>query len=165
MIMDTVLKKRCQGSKLRDMKVLAVSDWKELTTRLGRNDWKYVEKHWFSIIQPCLLKYFAGTLNLNINPLLVSYIQDNFQNSTINWNKVLEVKEFAGHTLRSISTLYDKIKSNTGERLSLHHSEVRIEHMKLHPGGVVTKSKIALQKSIIDYFISRTKDMSITDFV
>merc|ERR1712112_635120 len=76
-IIDTILKKRMVDSKLHDSKHLSVDDWKSLAVQMGRSR-SVVENHWHQILQPWLLQYFSGTLNLPIKLPLLSFIKDNF---------------------------------------------------------------------------------------
>ena len=58
-----------------------------------------VKSRWQTCLQPWLLQFYAGILNLRVEKTLANYITNEYTDFTsIDWKKVAEKKEFEGYT-------------------------------------------------------------------
>jgi len=80
------------------------TEWKNLDIKMKRTS---VRCRWDAYLKPWILQYFNGTLNFNVDPLLVNFISDNYNDfASIDWNFVIQRREFAGHTQESLARRY-----------------------------------------------------------
>ena len=117
------------------------------------------------MIQPCLLQYHSGTLNLNIDQILVSQIAKHFGDSEINWDFLLAIKELAGHTIFSLKKTLETLRNNARKH-GLERKDVGITELLREANTTkrrTSKAQNERSKHIIQYFEKKCQEMSITD--
>jgi len=66
-----------------------------------------VRIRWTASVKPWILQYFNGTLNYDVDPILVNLISVHYNDfASIDWNFVIQRREFAGHTQESLARRY-----------------------------------------------------------
>ena len=82
------------------------SECKGLSTQLGRHVIS-IWSRWTHVLQPWILQHFHGTLTCNIEQMLANHIADNYNDyRNVDWSKVVQKREFAGHTEQSLRRKY-----------------------------------------------------------
>ena len=139
----------------------------DLSKTLGRHP-ESVFDRWESILKVWILQFHHKTLNLEIRPMLVNFLVDNFDSiEEIDWAKVLEVPEFAGHTIRSIKKLFhSNVMHRTARILDIKKSKLTIDQLaEVSRGfpvlGSVLNRNLIRQRKIIDYFQSCVEEQGI----
>ena len=86
-------------------------DLDDLATALGRpNKGHSLSLRWAHILQPWIMQYYAGTLNLDIRMMLVNHLAETYlSRKSINWDAVAEKSEFAGHTVINLKRIFSQL--------------------------------------------------------
>ena len=157
---------RLPGSHLSDSDVIENQHWKSLAVLFGRTRWGDVKKHWLSVIQPCLLQYYSGTLHLHILPQLMSHLNGNYKDfSKIDWTEVLKKKDFKGQTVFTLKKIFTNLKTraqrSTGEKLT----ELKMDDIVKFSTEIKETRKENRNLRIINYFTNKISDLKVDGFI
>ena len=116
-------------------------------------------------IKVWLLSYYKGCLNLDIRAMLANYLADNFDSyGNIKWMKVLQCPEFAGHTERSLKSVYEQLEAFVKNRLKFSdRADLTLRIVAEFVNGESLKKKVKRNDEdkrimqIVDYFEERLK--------
>jgi len=102
-IMEKVLP-GLQNNKLHELFLHQDKSLDDLAAALGRpNKGNSFSLRWVNNLQPWIMQYYAGTLNLDIRMMLVNHLAETYQSrESIDWNAVAEKSEFAGNTVTNL---------------------------------------------------------------
>ena len=180
-ILETLILPRLkQGERLSKI-VLSNPHYEQLAQDLNRRVHS-VRNRWQGSIQPCLLKFYAGTLNLQVEKknikfnhfvnlnlqvekMLAEHIGDTYSDfSEINWPLVAAQPDFAGHTDRSLKNMYYQVLMNTTKKGLKRKSDISAADIAKY----TRENKIAKRinrhgwhQPLIDYFQERTEQLGI----
>ena len=74
----------------------------KLSLQLKRRETS-LKSRWQYYLKPMILQYYTKTLNLDVRYMLVNHVADNYPDLiSVDWEKVVKVPEFSGHTDSSI---------------------------------------------------------------
>ena len=66
-----------------------------------------LKSRWQYYLKPMLLQFYSKTLNLDIRQMLVNYIAQKYKSlDLVDWEEVIKVPEFSGHTDSSVKYQY-----------------------------------------------------------
>jgi len=115
------------------------------------------------------LQYFSGTLNLPIETILLNFISQQYGDGDIDWEEVIKVPEFVGHTMFTIRKLYQKLKNGACRKYKININDIKVQDLLRYTQDKrkrnLSKSKEARNKHIIDYFAKRIEQLRINDFI
>jgi len=147
-----------------------LDDIEELPKSLNRHA-KSVSDRWDSKLKVWLLSYYQKTLNLEIRPMLINVLTENFDSiRDINWDWVLKIPEFSGYTSISLRRVFfNGIIVKMAKKLELNRTEMTLqtiaETAKDFKFSSVSKNNVrARQRLILDYFEEKVK-MKNVEFV
>jgi len=125
---------------------LTNEEWKCISTQMGRKIFSVITR-WKYVLHSWLLQYFNGTLNQNIDLMLANFIANHYNDfGSIDWNEIVQFREFSGHTESSIKYTYKKVISKACRALNLRSN-------MLNPKLVAESSKsFSVQKERSNYF-------------
>ena len=167
LILDTLIIPRLKQEKLSRI-VLSNCHYEKLAMELKRR-LHSVRNRWQGSIQPCLLKHYAGTLNLEVEKMLANHIADTYTDfSEINWPTVAALPDFAGHTEHSLKNMYFQVLMKSTKKALERNNHVTLAEIAKHtmenkPAWKVNKDK--WQQPLISYFQKRINEMGIRDFL
>jgi len=100
-----------QKHKLHELFLHKSKGLDDLATALGRpNKGHSLALRWAHNLQPWIMQYYAGTLNLDIRMMLVNHLAETYLNrKSINWDAVAEKSEFAGHTVINLKRIFSQL--------------------------------------------------------
>lgn len=103
-------------------------DREELAKSLNRNE-KSVFNRWNYKLKVWLLSFYQKTLNLEIRPMLINVLAENFYSiRDINWDWVLKIPEFSGYTSISLRRVFFIIRIvRMAERLKINRTEMTLQ--------------------------------------
>ena len=171
-LLEELVIPRLRAEKLSGVK-LKSSDYAELTERF-RKSRSSVLLRWVSVLQPWLLQFYSGTLNLRIKVILADHIRDTYSDfSAIDWAKVAANKELAGNTAASLRQLYfGSLKIRTIRNFKLGINDVTMAHISDYCKQTCSSGKSRLTKSseerrgkIINFFQKKVEELGIRDFI
>ena len=116
-----------------------------------------------------MLKYYAGTLNLQVERMLAEYIADTYTDfSEINWPVVAARPDFAGHTEHSLKNIYFQILMKSTKKTLGRTNHVTVAEIAEHtrtnkPAWKINKDK--WQQPLIAHFQQRIDQLGIKDFL
>jgi len=115
-IIDAVIEKsKSMETSLKNLD-LSNKEWKILGSKLERT---CVYVRWNTHLKPWLLQHYHGTLNCNIDSMLVNHVADCYSDcASIDWNKVSQKREFSGHSIQSIKHRYGYLRRKTMDILN-----------------------------------------------
>ena len=163
-ILETlILPRLLKQEKLSEI-VLSNCHYEQIAKDLNRRVHS-VRNRWQGSLQPCLLKYYAGTLNLQVEKMLAEHIGDTYTDfSEINWPVVAERPDFAGHTERSLKNMYFQVLMNTTKKGLKRKSDVTVAEIAKY----IRENKLARkinaykwQQPLISFFQQRTEQLGI----
>ena len=97
-ILETLILPRLKKEKLTEI-LLSNCHFEKLAVEFHRK-LHSVRHRWEGKIQPTLLQYYAGTLNMQVEKMLANFIADTYQNfNEIDWPEVAARPDFTGHTV------------------------------------------------------------------
>ena len=160
LILDFGLK----GLKLcKSLEETQIENIEDLARGLKRNE-KSVFDRWNIHLKVWLLQYYEKTLNLEIRPMLVNVLAENFESiHEIDWAWVMKIPEFSGHTQLSLKRVFfNKIIVKMARKRNINRTEMTLQTVAdtakdFEFNSVINKSGIARQKQIIDYFENKVK--------
>jgi len=146
------------------------NDGVEMHSKLNRPG-RSCYQRWENYLQPWILQYYAGTLNLDIKLKLVNYLEETFPDiKSIDWPSVAVMQKFAGHTSISLKTLFFKIicKSlknyDKTQEVSLHNVAEYVRN-----SNHITRKNIdeTLKRKllVVEYFEKMVSKQRKTDFM
>ena len=159
LIVDNALKslKRCKS-----LEETQLNNYDALAKGLDRQD-KSVFERWNTQLKMWLLQYYQKTLNLEIRPMLINILAENFDSiESIDWNWVKMIPEFSGYTLNGLKRVFfTKIIHHIARHLEMGRTEMTLQKLaeaaKDFKFSNVNKSVIARQRKIVDYFEEHVK--------
>jgi len=131
-----------------------------IAKELGRRV-KNVSLHWERRLKPILLQYHAGTLNLNVTPILVEYLIEKnvVHTQDINWEELLSYPQLVGHNKYSLMIILQTLIRSTQKAYKCNEKDVTASRIaltvkdKLDPHKVRPPGAHALQKlEIADFY-------------
>lgn len=154
LIIDNALKslKLCKS-----LEETHLHDYEDLAMSLDRQA-KSVFERWNTQLKMWLLQYYQKTLNLEIRPMLINVLADNFDSiQSIDWDWVKRLPEFSGYTSNGLKRVFfTKIIHHIARQLEVERTEMTLDKLseaaKDFKFSNVNKSVIARQKQIVDYF-------------
>lgn len=130
LIIDNVIESLKEGESLYDV---GLRDIKNLSVSIGRHHIS-VYKRWDTTLRIWLLQFYNKTLNLSIETMLSTFLAENFDEmDKIDWNLVLSVQEFSGHTLSSLKRIFINILLRLSRHLGLKKTEIKINQLSMVP--------------------------------
>ena len=166
-IIDSAIDSLADGSLLQ---VTSIENGGQIADSCGRH-YSSIQHRWELNIRPWLLQYYAKTLNLEIGPMLASFLAENFESKgTIDWNFVLRNKDFSGHTVKSLKKkMYDVTNS------LCHRQKVKTNDLSLKQIAAFAKDNYKPRKKgkgfetrqfeLIEYFEMMVERRKIINFV
>ena len=145
-----------------------LNDYEDLAKSLDRHANSVLDR-WNTQLKMWLLQYYQKTLNLEIRPMLINVLANNFDSiQSIDWDWVKKVPEFSGYTANGLKKVFfAKIITNIARQLEVERTEMTLKKLseaaKDFKFSDVNKSVIARQKQIVDYFELQVK-MNKVDF-
>ena len=126
-IIDYVLENIQDKKSLRECYVVNSSS---LSSTIGR-PFKNIQYRWEFTLKVWLLSYFNKCLGLEIRPMLANFLVDNFKSiDDIEWSKVKQFPEFAGHTERSLrQVLLTSMINRVNKFLKVESSEITLQQI------------------------------------
>jgi len=100
----------------RDGKNITAEDWKRIGEKLKRKPQR-VKNHWLSTLEPVLMRYKAGTLNMDVKKVLLDHLVKNNMNYTqdVDWKELAKLPKFAGSNSVYLAIQLSIMKQNTGK--------------------------------------------------
>ena len=167
-IIDSAIRVLMETKSLEET---TISDYAELATSFNRSC-QSVQGRWNTKIKPWLLQYYSETLNLEIRPMLANFVADNFESeASINWNYVLTVPEFSGHTTTSLRWVFSSdIKFNAIKKFNIPSKKMSLKQIAAFADENYKQRKLRKtiekrQHDLIEYFESLVKLNKIDNFV
>ena len=109
LIIDNVLKSLKQCKSLEETQL---QDHLKIAKSLDRPRNSAYER-WNTQIKSWLLQYYQKTLNLEIRPMLINVLAENFDSiESIDWEWVKKVPEFSGYTAKGQTFRYQDYPAN-----------------------------------------------------
>ena len=132
--------------------------WDELAQELNRPP-KNIYDHWLFFVQPLLIRYDAGVLEVDFKiPLLEYCNKSNIQYpQNADWKKISSSPEFFGTTSHYLSAVYRNIRENTKAFYKLGEKEVTTKVMLERQKTLRTKKQNKGEKDILDYYENAIK--------
>lgn len=169
-ILDTLILPRLKKEKLSKI-LLSNCHFEKLAIDLNRK-LHSVRHRWEGNLQPTLLQFYAGTLNMQIEKMLANFIADTFHNyKEINWPEVAARPDFAGHTEQSLKNMYfQELLSSTRKKLGIQGDEdnVTLRQVAEHTRDkqrAWRKNKEKWQQALIAFFERRVDQLGIKSFL
>ena len=128
-----------------------------------RNRWTYL-KTW-------LLCYYNKTLNLDIRPMLVNVLADNFESEdAVDWDFVLKFPEFSGHSTQSLRHMLHNYFQVVSKNMKISRIDLTLKQVSKYikenyKPQKLTKRVEKRQGVIIEYFEKMVNSKGITNFV
>ena len=123
-----------------------------------------MRNRWQGSIQPCLLKFYAGTLNLQVERLLAEHIDETYTDfSEIDWPMVATQPDFAGHTDSSLKNIYFQVLMKTTKKGLERKSNVSVADIANYTkeNKPARRIKHNWHKPLIAFFEERTEQLGI----
>jgi len=154
LIIDNALKSLKQCKSLEETQL---HDYEDLAKSLDRQG-KSVFERWNTQLKMWLLQYYQKTLNLEIRPMLINVLAENFDSiKDIDWDWVKKVPQFSGYTSNGLKRVFfTKIIHHIARQLEVERTEMTLDKLseaaKDFKFSNVNKSVLARQKQVVDYF-------------
>ena len=142
-----------------------------LATPLGR-PYKggTLSKRWAYTLQPWIMQYYAGTLNLDIRMMLVNHLVETYQSrESIDWDAVAAKSEFAGHTAINLKHIFSVVLSCAKKSLN---SEISWDQILDRCREYISQARRCNSKNeelrrfqVIKYFENYVERHEIDDFL
>ena len=157
LIVDNAVESFQTCRSCRSLQEVQLSDHESLAKSLKRHS-KSVYERWNTQIKIWLLQYRQKTLHLEIRQMLVSVLVKNFDSiKSIDWNYVLQIKEFSGHTESSIKRVFfTKIVHQLARHLGVDRTQMTLQQIAAASSDFKfsdpNRMKQQRQNEIIEYF-------------
>jgi len=105
-------------------------EWVKLVRKQFKTrKYESLASRWENQLKIWILQLRAGTLNLEIDSMLVNYLVDHFQDiESIDWSRVAARKEFSGHTESSLRNIFfSKLFKNAKKSRNILSSEINLK--------------------------------------
>merc|ERR1712137_1515581 len=100
-----------------------LDNYRDLAKNLSRGGVSVLAR-WNTQLQNWLLQYYQKNLNLEIRPMLISVLADNFESiQSIDWDWVKKIPEFSGYTLNSLKRVFNQILHSIAQKLDIDSTE------------------------------------------
>ena len=172
-LLETLIIPRLRSEKLSEVLMLG-SHCAELAKQWKKPPQTLIS-YWRGIMQPTLLKHYAGTLNLRVERMLANHITENYTEfSEICWNEIAAKNDFAGNTEGSLKKIYSRLSGHARTKLDVENSQLTPWHVaqycdEVHgeggQGGRLSAKKVQRQKDVIDFFCSKVAELGIMNFL
>ena len=155
--------KPLQEATVKDSEFIQLGQLLQRSRMSIRTRWTYL-KTW-------LLCYYNKTLNLDIRPMLVNVLADNFESEdAVDWDFVLKFPEFCGHSIQSLRHMlhnyFQVVSSNMKiSRIDLTLKQVSKFTKENYKPRKVPQRVEKRQQEIIKYFEEMVKSKGITNFL
>ena len=166
MIIDSAIEGLKEGKSLQETSLPYV----KLAELLHREDTS-VFNRWI-YIRMWLLQYYAKTLNLDVRPMLVNILADNFASvEAVDWNFVLTFPEFSGHTAASLKRKLHIVIRNICMKMKITPRELSLKQIRTHikagynPQAKNVKSVERRQGQLISYFEQEVQLKNMKNFI
>ena len=105
-----------------------LDDIEELAKSLNRHA-KSVFDRWDSKLKVWILSYYQKTLNLEIRPMLINVLAENFDSiRDIKWDWVRKIPEFSGYTSKSLRRVFfNGIIVEMAKKLELNRTDMTLQ--------------------------------------
>jgi len=128
LIIDDVLEnlKQCKSLELTELQ-----DYNKLAKNFDRPK-DSVSQRWNARLKMWLLQYYQKTLNLEIRPMLINVLAENFDSiESIDWDWVKKIPEFSGYTATGLKRLFiTKTIHNITRTLELERTDMTLTQLK-----------------------------------
>ena len=154
LIIDNVLKSLKQCKSLEETQL---QDHLKIAKSLDRPRNSAYER-WNTQIRAWLLQYYQKTLNLEIRPMLINVLAENFDSiESIDWEWVKKVPEFSGYTAKGLNRLFvTKIIQLIDREFEFDRTDTTLQELKEAAKDFnfrkVKNSVMDRQRKVIDYF-------------
>merc|ERR1719204_402016 len=144
-------------------------EWLKIAEEMGQRRSQTLRSRWELGLRPWLLQDQAGTLNLNINSLLVSHLASSYSSiEAIVWSEVAKIADFRGHTEASLRGMfYRKLLKHAA---SAHRKEIQFvtlrEVAEVQSARVERETRRNVQErqeEVIKYWGDKRKTMELMD--
>merc|ERR1719318_2105077 len=100
----------------RDGKNITAEDWKRIGEKLKRKPGR-VKNHWLRTLEPVLMRYKAGTFNMDVKKVLLDHLLKNNMNYTqdVDWKELAKLPKFAGTNSVYLAIQLSIMKQNAGK--------------------------------------------------
>ena len=176
LIMDSVLPD-LHKFPLKDLVISSSGEIiQKFSTDLNRNKIN-ISKRWRDDLQPWILQYYNGTLNLDIRRMLLNYLKDTFgSRDAIDWLLVAKRPDFVGHTESSLRRVFftsvdivrrhEKLKNLKSEEITLNQiADVANECFNDKFSRRLSVRILRRQTEVIDHFKNYIDKHGITNFI
>ena len=150
-----------------------IKNKKEIATKLSRSKYN-VSSRWKYTLKPWIMCYHAKTLNLDIRIMLATFVAENFNTVyDIDWEKVLERPEMAGHNVGSIKRVFSRMTHVAASHLHKTVDEVSLSEVAEDANRSYSQLNVRKipettkkrQMEIIEYFELVIKPDNIKNFL
>jgi len=144
-------------------------EWLKIAEEMGQRRSQTLRNRWELYLKPWLLQVQAGTLNLNINSLLMSHLVSSYSSiEAIVWSEVAKIADFRGHTEASLRGMfYRKLLKHAA---SAHRKEIQFvtlrEVAEVQCARVERETRRNVQErqeEVIKYWGEKRKTMELMD--
>ena len=153
-IIDNALESLKQCKSLEETEL---DNYRDLAKNLSRGGVSVLAR-WNTQLQNWLLQYYQKNLNLEIRPMLISVLADNFESiQSIDWDWVKKIPEFSGYTSKGLKRIFTtKVLHLITPTLEIDRTEITLKQLAEGAKGFefskVKKKVLDRQRQIIDYF-------------
>jgi len=154
LIIDNALKSLKQCKSLAETQL---HDYEDLAKSLDRQGLS-VDRRWSFQLKVWILQYYQKTLNLEIRPMLIDTLAENFDSiEDIDWDWVTHIPEFSGYSSNDLrKVFYTKILHHMARQLEVERTEITLTKLAETSNRIkfsnVSESVRKRQEKIIDYF-------------
>jgi len=137
---------------------ITAKEAKCLNNQLPNRSLNTIHTRWSNQLKLWLLQYYHGTLNCDIETMLASYIDENYNDfESIDWNFVSQKREFSGHTEITLRDIYSKLLFRTKKILLGYQQDLIPKNVaevtNSYPKLKKKSSAVLLRRqNIINYF-------------
>jgi len=154
MIIDNALKSLKQCKSLEETEL---HDYEDLAKSLGRVKISVLGR-WKTSLQSWLLQFYKKNLNLEIRPMLINVLAENFDSiQSIDWDWVRKIPEFSGYTSNGLKRLFTQKIHHRIPLLDTDRSEITLNQLAEAAkdykfSNLVNKVVLERQNKVIEYF-------------
>jgi len=152
LIIDSALKSLKQCKSLEETEL---HDHEDLAKSLGRVQ---VNARWNTYLKNWLLQYYRKNLNLEIRPMLINVLAENFVSiQSIDWDWVRKIPEFSGYTSNGLKRLFTQKIHHRIPLLDTERNEITLNQLAEAAkdykfSNLVNKVVLERQNKVIEYF-------------
>ena len=168
LIIDLAVEVILKGYTLQEANISNL-DIRLLADSLTRED-KTMRDRWI-YLKTWLQQYYHKTLNLDVRPMLVNVLADNFESEDqVDWDFVLKCPEFSGHSTQSLRKVLHDYFRMVSRNMRISRNDLSFKQVvqftkeNYKPRKVPEKVQMR-QAEIIKYFEEMVKSKGITNFL